>query len=126
MENKTAAEEDYRKSLSLDDASSFLGDNLKGIAFAKLHQTKMAEEWENSLLVSGTIRNIDYFYLACMYANLNVEKSLYYLEKALQNGFGDYYKIHIDRYSPVSLLPIRHLSQYSDLLFKYRALLGQR
>ena len=76
-------------------------------------------------LASGSVRNIDYFYLACMYAGFDVDKSISYLDKALQNGYGDYYRIHVDCYSPVSLLPIRHLSQYSDLLYKYRALFGK-
>ena len=125
IENRTAAEADYRKVLSLDGASVAYGDNLKGIAFARLHLKKQAEEWERSLLASGSVRNIDYFYLACMYAGFDVDKSISYLDKALQNGYGDYYRIHVDRYSPVSLLPIRHLSQYSDLLYKYRALFGK-
>ena len=125
MENRIAAEADYRKVLSLDGTSAAYGNNLKGIAFAKLHLKKQAEEWERSLLASGSVRNIDYFYLACMYAGFDVDKSISYLDKALQNGYGDYYRIHVDRYSPVSLLPIRHLSQYSDLLYKYRALFGK-
>ena len=48
-----------------------------------------------------------------------------YLEKALQSGFGDYNRIAIDRYSSVSLLPVRHLTPYSELLQRYHSLFGK-
>lgn len=124
LNNRTAAESDYRKVLSLDDTSSFYGDNLKGIAFARLQQPEEMVRWESRLIESGQVRNIDYFYLSCMYAMTDTRKALDYLEKALQNGYGDYYKINIDRYSAVSLLPIRHLAQYNTLLQQYRTLFG--
>ena len=125
LDNRAAAEADYRKVLSLDDKSHFYGDNLKGIAWARLHQQEAVGEWVKSLVAAGPLRNIDYFYLACIYAGTDADTAVAYLEKALQNGYGDYYKIQIDRYSGVTLLPIRHLSQYSDLLTKYRALFGK-
>ncbi len=125
VEDVDAAKTDYRKVLNLANASDFYGDNLKGIAYAKLGAIAEAEAWERKLLAEKTVRNIDYFYLACMYAHLDVDKSVGYLEKAIQGGFSDYYRIHIDRYSPVTLAPIRHLSQYSDVLKKYRTALGQ-
>ncbi len=116
---------DYRKVLSLDNTSDFYGDNLKGIAAIKLGNQEEAQEWERTLLAEKTIRSIDYFHLACLYANTDVDKAISYLEQAIQNGFSDYYRIHIDRYSPLTLAPIRHTSQYSDLLRKYRTSLGQ-
>lgn len=125
LENRTAAEADYRKVLSLDDSSVFYGDNLKGVAWARLNRKDAAEEWAKSLAEAGPVRNIDYFYLACIYAVFDTDTSVAYLEKALQNGYGDYYRINIDRYSAVTLLPIRHLSQYSDMLYKYRSLFGK-
>lgn len=124
LNDRRAAEADYRKVLTLDNRASFYGDNLKGIASARLHQTEAMARWEKQITESGQVRNIDYFYLACMYAMTDTRKALDYLEKALQNGYGDYYKIHIDRYSSVSLLPIRHLATYGELLQQYRALFG--
>lgn len=124
LDNRSAAESDYRKVLSLDDTSSFYGDNLKGIAFARLNQPEEMARWENSLIESGQVRNIDYFYLACMYATTDTDKALDYLKKALQDGYGDYYKIHLDCHSAVSLLPIRHLTQYNILLQQYKGLFG--
>ena len=125
LENRTEAEADYRKVLSLDDQSVYYGDNLKGIAFARLHQPREMARWESRLLQSGTVRNIDYFYLACMYAMTDAGKAIGYLEKALQSGFGDYNRIAIDRYSSVSLLPVRHLAPYGELLQRYHALFGK-
>ena len=122
LENRAAAEADYRKVLSLDDRSDYYGDNLKGIAFARLHQPDAMAEWERRLLESGKVRNIDYYYLACMYAMTDANKSLDYLSKALQSGFGDYYRIHLESSSPLSLLPIRHLAQYRVLLQQYASL----
>ncbi len=123
--NIAAARADYQKVLELNDTPNYYGDNLKGIAYAKLGDRANAEAWESRLLAEKNIRNIDYFYLACMYANLDANKAISYLEKAIQGGFCDYYSIHIDRYSPVTLAPIRHLSAYNNLLMKYRTMLGQ-
>lgn len=125
LENRSAAEADYRKVLSLDDRSVFYGDNLKGIAFARLHQSAAMAEWESRVLSSGSVRNIDYFYLACMYAMSDSNKTLDYLNKALQNGFGDYCKIQFEDHSSLSLLPVRHLAQYSALLQQYKSLFGR-
>ena len=125
LENRAEAEADYRKVLSLDDQSVYYGDNLKGIAFARLHQPREMARWESRLLQSGTVRNIDYFYLACMYAMTDAGKAIGYLEKALRSGFGDYNRIAIDRYSSVSLLPVRHLAPYGELLQRYHALFGK-
>ena len=90
LENRTAAEADYRKVLSLDDNSVSYGDNLKGVAWARLNRKDAAEEWAKSLAEAGPVRNIDYFYLACIYAVFDTDASVAYLETALQNGYGDY------------------------------------
>ena len=60
-----------------------------------------------------------------MYAMTDADKAIGYLEKALQSGFGDYNRIAIDRYSSVSLLPVRHLTPYSELLQRYHTLFGK-
>ncbi len=127
LENSDDAAVEYNKVLALEDPERYYADNLKGIAYAKLCNIKEVEAWERAVntLSAGKMRNVDYFYLACMYSNVDVDKAISYLEKALDNGFGDYYRIHIDRYSPVTLSPIRHLSQYSNLMHKYRVLFGQ-
>ncbi len=120
-----AAQADYRKVVDLEETAGYYADNLKGIASIKLGNRADAEEWERQVLAEGNVRSVDYFYLACMYAHVDADKAIAYLEKAIQGGFSDYYRIHIDRYSPVTLAPIRHLSQYSNLLTKYRTALGQ-
>ena len=119
LKDKAAAEADYRKVLTLDDHSSFLGDNFKGIAWARLHRLDEAAKWEQQLLASERVRPVDYFYLACMYAPTDTVKSLDCLEKALQQGYGDYYRLRFDEHSPVSLQPVRHTARYAALLKRY-------
>ena len=119
LNDRAAAEADYHKVLTLDDRSSFPGDNFKGIAWARLHRPDEAAKWEQELLMSGRVRPVDYFYLACMYAPSDTVRSLDYLEKALQEGYGDYYRLQFDEHSPVSLQPVRHTARYEALLKRY-------
>ena len=119
LNDRAAAEADYHKVLTLDDRSSFPGDNFKGIAWARLHRPDEAAKWAQELLTSGRVRPVDYFYLACMYAPTDTVRSLDYLEKALQEGYGDYCRLQLDEHSPVSLQPVRHTARYEALLKRY-------
>ena len=106
------AKEEYKKMLTFDTIPN--SSSCAYFAYYVLGENGKAVEWVEKVLKEDSTQNYD---AACVYSLVgDTTKALFYLEKALNNGFVSFHHIEIDE----DLDNIRYLPSYIRLIDEYK------
>lgn len=118
-----AARNLYQRVVDLDSPDNNI-KSFKGFAFIGLGRKADAISWIEAIL--NDVKDIDgslNYYAACLYAQLdNRDKAFDCMEKALENGYADYYNWTLADDSLVSVAPLRGDNRFRTLLERYNYL----
>lgn len=117
LKGETSAKNDYNKVLALDDDIY----SLRGVALCGLGKVDEAKAWADKIVADYLMAGGESYYTASVVYTLcgDYEKALDLLEKALANGYGNYYTVYDYREGEVNLLPLRSLPRFKEIVKKY-------
>lgn len=125
LKNNDAAKADFQSILASGESDM---ESLRGFALHELSRGDEARAWAEKIIgEEPAIGGEAYFYAAALLSDMDDNnKAMQYMDKALENGYGNLYEVRVDDNPYVNLKLVRRHDGYNALVEKYQVNFQER